>query len=151
MDEHRMDIPEQGETEDAKVFQQVRAGIREKNLFQAESLLDGVENHCAEWHFLEGAVCYRKGWMDEAQRHYEIAKRMEPENPEYGETAARMRKMKRYRPNGMPAGTLSALPDWAVCGIACAGGYCGCQCCIYNTLIHCSPVVCRACIASCPE
>ena len=54
--------------ENALIFQQVRSDIQAENFSQAEELLDGIEDHCAEWYFLKGAVYYRKGWMDEAQR-----------------------------------------------------------------------------------
>ena len=150
MDEHTANAP--GRDED--VFRQIRSDIRAGKLIgrgslsQAEELLDGAEGRGAEWHFLKGAVCYRKGWMDEARRHYEEASRMEPENPEYRKTVERMREMKRYRPKGTPADTLSALPDLAVCGIICAGGFCGWFCCHQSTL-YCTKSCMYTCAYTC--
>ena len=37
----------------------------------------------AEWYFLSGSVAYRKGWMDEARRNFELACQMAPANLEY--------------------------------------------------------------------
>lgn len=147
MDEHTTNTPRR----DEDILRQIRADLQAGNLIgpgslsQAEELLDGVEERSAEWHFLKGAICYRKGWIDEAQRHYGEAFRMEPGNPEYKETVKRMRGRKWYRPKGTPAGTLSAaIPVLAAClGGACA--YCGwCSCC---TVCCCKGCVdfCRSC------
>ena len=68
--------------EDA-AFQQVRMAINRNDLGMAEQLLDRMDGHSAEWNFLKGTVCYRRGWVDEARRHYQAACRVDPENPEY--------------------------------------------------------------------
>nr|WP_325212263.1 tetratricopeptide repeat protein [uncultured Oscillibacter sp.] len=139
--------------EDRQVFRQVRSDIQAGELSWAEELLDGVEDRCAEWHFLKGAVCYRKGWLDEARQHYEAAAGLEPGNEEYKRAAERMQEINRYRPKGMPAGTLSALPDLAVCGIICAGGFCSYKCFEYSMLCCCESFTngCINCNGSCPD
>ncbi len=124
MDEHTASSPGRDENADAQVFLKVRSDIQAEELLRAEELLDGVEDHCAEWHFLKGAVYYRKGWMDEAQTHYETAARMEPENREYREAVDRMKNEERYIPGGDPFGTLSAstvscLTVLGVAGFSC--------------------------------
>ena len=44
------------------VLQQVpRLLFRRGDLSRAEALLANYSDHNAEWHFLRGAVCYRKG------------------------------------------------------------------------------------------
>ena len=114
----------------ASVFQQVRASIQMGNLDRAEALLSNYGDHCAEWNFLKGAVCYRRGWMDEAKRYYETACQMEPGNPEYRQTLEFMENGPRsaYRPNGDPFGTLcTANPCWTWCclyTLCCNGGWC---------------------------
>ena len=65
------------------VYNQVRQAINMGNVSYAETLLRGVSNHDAEWNFLMGSVCYRKGWMDEARRYYTTAVNMDPSNAEY--------------------------------------------------------------------
>ncbi|MEI3104053.1 MAG: DnaJ domain-containing protein [Oscillospiraceae bacterium] len=82
-------------------WQRIRLAISQGNLNLAEELLNAQTDHNGEWNFLKGAVCYKRGWMDEARRYYETAVQMDPGNAEYqraldminGNGAA-------YRPNG---------------------------------------------------
>lgn len=60
------------------VFQQVRYAIQLGDLGRAEALLTNYSNHNAEWNFLKGVVCARRGWMDEAKRYYETPARWTP-------------------------------------------------------------------------
>ena len=64
-------------------FQRVRSAINQGDLNLAEELLNASSDRGAEWHYLKGAICHRRGWMDEAKRYYETAVQMEPNNPEY--------------------------------------------------------------------
>ena len=57
------------------VWQRVRLAISQGNLNLAEELLNAQTDHNGEWNFLKGAVCYKRGWMDEARRYYETAVR----------------------------------------------------------------------------
>ena len=57
--------------------------INTGNISRAEALLANYSDHNAEWNFLRGAVCYRRGWMDEALRYYRTACQMDPDNAEY--------------------------------------------------------------------
>ena len=82
-------------------FQRVRMAINQGNLNLAEELLNASGDHNAEWNFLKGAVCYRRGWMDEARRYYETAVQMEPGNPEYQNALDVMEgRQATYRPEG---------------------------------------------------
>ena len=67
----------------SSVLQQVRMAVNTGDLSRAEALLNSFSDHNAEWNFLKGAVCYRRGWLDEARRYYETAARMDPANREY--------------------------------------------------------------------
>ncbi len=64
-------------------YAQVRQAINRGDVVVAEDMLSGIATRDAEWYFLSGAVAYRKGWLDEAQRNYQIACNMAPGNPEY--------------------------------------------------------------------
>jgi len=111
----------------SSVLQQVRAAIQMGDLARAEALLNNTVDHNAEWHFLRGAVYYRRGWMDEAARYYETACQMDPGNPEYRRTLDLMRNGSPYRPGGQPLGTLCAgNPCLTLCCAytLCNGGYC---------------------------
>ena len=64
-------------------YQRIRMAISQGNLNLAEELLNAQTNHDAEWNFLKGAICYRRGWLDEARRYYQNAVNMDPDNQEY--------------------------------------------------------------------
>jgi hypothetical protein len=67
-----------------------------------EALLANYSDHNAEWNFLRGAVCYRRGWMDEAKRYYQTACQMDPGNAEYRQALDFMENgaQATYHPNG---------------------------------------------------
>ena len=52
-------------------LRQVRMAISHGDISLAERLLSGVSDHNAEWNFLMGVVCSRRGWLDEAKRYME--------------------------------------------------------------------------------
>ena len=64
-------------------YQRIRMAISQGNLNLAEELLNAMTGHDAEWSFLKGAICYRRGWLDEARRYYQNAVNMDPDNQEY--------------------------------------------------------------------
>ena len=64
-------------------YQRIRMAISQGNLNLAEELLNAMTDHDAEWSFLKGAICYRRGWLDEARRYYQNAVNMAPDNQEY--------------------------------------------------------------------
>jgi tetratricopeptide (TPR) repeat protein len=75
-----------GSAEGAKV----RAAINSGDLRYAEELLRGFAVRNAEWNFLMGSLCYRKGWLDDAYRYFQSAVNMEPGNNEYRQALAFM-------------------------------------------------------------
>ena len=86
-------------------------------------------DHNAEWNFLKGAVCYRRGWLDEALRYYRTACQMDPTNAEYRQALEYMEGTDdtAYRPGGGSFGTIcggnpcmSLCCLWALCN---GGGY----------------------------
>ena len=64
-------------------YQRIRMAISQGNLNLAEELLNAMTDHDAEWSFLKGAICYRRGWLDEARRYYQNAVNMDPDNQVY--------------------------------------------------------------------
>ena len=114
----------------SSVLQQVRIAIQSGDLSRAEALLANYSDHNAEWNFLRGAVCYRRGWMDEAKRYYQTACQMDPGNPEYRQALEFMEKgtQSAYRTGGQQFGTDVCTGNpcvplcclWALCN---GGGY----------------------------
>ena len=110
----------------ATVFQQMRYAIQHGDLNRAEVLLANYSDHNAEWNFLKGAVCYRRGWMDEAKRYYQTACQMDPGNAEYRQALDYMENGPRqaYTPGGTVFGTelcgsnlcLPLCCMWSLCG-----------------------------------
>lgn len=107
----------------SSVLQQARMAVNSGNLSRAEALLANYSDHNAEWNFLKGVICYRRGWMDEAKRYYETACQMDPGNLEYRQALSFMAGGPRsaYRPGGGPFGTE-----------ACPSNLCLELCCIYT-------------------
>ncbi len=88
------------------IYQQIRQNINIGNIAQAEYMLSGVAVHDGEWNFLMGSVAYRKGWLDEAQRYFEIACNYDPSNMEYRQALVMMQQGgQAYRPAGYGMGT----------------------------------------------
>lgn len=106
----------------SSVLQQVRMAINAGNISRAEALLSNYSDHNAEWNYLRGVVCYRRGWMDEAKRYYQTACQMDPSNAEYRQALEYMEHGTKsaYQPNGTGFGT-------ELCG----GNPCATLCCLY--------------------
>lgn len=80
----------------ASIYNQVRNALNVGNIGMAEELLSRVSNHDAEWHFLRGNVCYRKGWFDEAMQEINTAVEMNPNQMEYRRTQQMMAANGQY-------------------------------------------------------
>lgn len=112
----------------SSVLQQVRIAIQTGNISRAEALLDNYSDHNAEWNFLKGAVCYRRGWLDEALRYYRAAVKLDPGNAEYRQALEYMEGTEdtSYSPTGSFGTLCSGNPClslcclWALCN---GGGY----------------------------
>lgn len=108
-------------------FADVRRMIQQNRIMDAEMLLDGVpaSARSAEWHFLKGSVLYKKGWLEEAFRHFQTACQMEPSNPEYRQALNHIqmnRSTGGYRTAGQSTGGCDA------CDV-CTALYCTDCCC----------------------
>ena len=55
------------------LYNQVRQAINMGDISRAEELLRSAPSQDAEWHFLTGSIAYRKGWLDEATQHFQMA------------------------------------------------------------------------------
>ena len=83
------------------VFYQVRLAINRNDLQTAEQLLAQISDHGAEWNYLKGTICYRRGWIDEARRYFQNACQMDPGNVEYRRSLDHVENGNAaYRPEG---------------------------------------------------
>ena len=100
-------------------YARVRMAIQQGNLNLAEELLNAISNHDAEWNFLKGVICTRRGWADEAKRYYQTAVQMDPDDEEY-QRALDMAEGRSatYRPSGFESfstGACHAAPCLPLC------------------------------------
>lgn len=113
------------------VWQRVRLAISQGNLNLAEELLNAQTDHNGEWNFLKGAVCYKRGWMDEARRYYETAVQMDPGNAEYRRALDMLNgNGAAYRPNGYGHVTTGNCAG-DNCSSLCAA--CACMNCLFGS------------------
>ena len=79
----------------------IRTAINSGDLRHAEELLGAFPARNAEWNFLMGSLCYRKGWLDDAMTYFQTAVNMEPGNSEYRQALGFMNQGgQAYRPYG---------------------------------------------------
>jgi len=104
-------------------YADARAAIQAGDLNRAEMILGSITDRGAEWHFLMGSLFYRRGWMDEALRHYQTAANMDPRNMEYAQALQylRMRGV-GYRPQGYTSVQTGAPCD--LCSTLCVADCC---------------------------
>lgn len=102
----------------------IRQMIMNNNIHQAEQELNSISTRDAEWHFLMGSVMVRKGWYDEAKRHFQTACSMDPANSEYRTALNQM--------VGAAGGVYQSS----------MGGMNACDCC---TSLMCANMMCDCC------
>ena len=113
-------------------FNDVRNLINAGRIADAEQILNGVpqERKNAEWYFLKGTVLYRRGWTEEAYKHFSAAVQMDPGNMEYRMAFNQINQQRGgvyggYNPNMARQTTGCSACD--VCsGLLCAD--CCCEC-----------------------
>jgi len=107
----------------------VRSAINSGDVRLAEELLKGFPARNAEWNFLMGSVCYRKGWLDDALGYYQAAASMEPNNPEYRQALAFMsRSGQPFRQYGHGAVANQGCDSCDVCtAMLCMNMCCRCS------------------------
>lgn len=112
-------------------YNEIRRYINNGNDRQAETLLNNIpaEERNAEWNFLMGCVCVKRGFFVDAQRFFDTACSMDPYNNEYRAAQERLRS----RANGYGGGYNTShngggCSSCDVCsGLLCAD--CCCECC----------------------
>lgn len=120
-------------------FIHIRELINSGNFSDAEIVLDSIANsdRNAEWNFLKGCVLTQRGWYFDAQKFFETACYLEPNNAEYRAALNNIRGTasqygRGYRTTTTNAGGCGACD---ICtGLLCAD--CLCECC-GGDLIHC--------------
>lgn len=107
-------------------YANVRHLINRNQIFEAERILNSIprEEQNAEWHFLMGCVLLKRGYHLDAQRLFEQACAMDPQNSEY--RMAKERLQQQF--TGYGRGYNTASSSVGTCDI-CAGLMCADCCC----------------------
>jgi len=85
----------------AGVFAQIRNYININSLDEAERLLDSTNMRNAEWFYLKGVVCLRRGWHAQGINFIRQAVNLDPSNLEYRRTLNAVESQTReYRSMG---------------------------------------------------
>ena len=110
----------------SSAYAHIRAMIARGDIQGAESALHAARDKNAEWYFLMGSVCYRKGWLDQARQNIGQAVTMDPQNREY---QAALHQLNSGGFHYRPAGGGNARG-------------CGCDCCDCCTALLCLNCLC---------
>ena len=115
-------------------YQDARNAINTGDLSRAEMILGSIVDRGAEWNYLMGQLCFRRGWMDEASRYFRIAATQDPANPEYRQAVAYMENTGKRPYSTTPARTA----DSDTCDICTSLLVADCCCeCMGGDLIRC--------------
>ena len=104
----------------------IRNYIQSGNITQAEQMLNNVANseRDAEWHFLMGSVCYKRGWLNDAYSQFAMASQMDPSNMEYASALNQMNRQRNGYMNGNPMPSSSAAGGMDCCTQLCCADCC---------------------------
>ena len=74
-----------GSSSNSEFYTRVRQLINASSIFEAEQMLISTpqENRGAEWNYLYACVMVKKGYYADAQRYFDIACSLDPDNREY--------------------------------------------------------------------
>ena len=114
-------------------FAQIRNYINIGSIDEAERLLDAMSDRPAEWFYLKGMVCLRRGWHSQGVNFIRQAVNMAPNNFEYRRTLNAIESQTRqYREVG------GGMNDATMCN-CCSNLLCAdCCCeCMGGDLISC--------------
>ncbi|MDR1138893.1 MAG: hypothetical protein LBK70_03340 [Clostridiales bacterium] len=64
-------------------FEEVDKLIKNNNIDGAQSLLDGMMDRNAEWHYMQSIILYKRDWITECRKHLTMAINLDPTNTKY--------------------------------------------------------------------
>ena len=116
-------------------FAQVRRLINENRILEAEQVLRSIPSteQTAEWYFLMGCIVYKRGYFLDAQRMFDQACSMDPQNAEYKDARDRLRAQASTYGGGYRT---ASSPDCCSCCTSLLCADCCCEC-LGGDLISC--------------
>ena len=111
-------------------FPNVRNLIYNNRFEDANAVLDSVpvDRRNAEWNFLKGTVYYRRGWLEQAHKHFEAAVNMDSANSEFRAAFDQSSRMRSGSSGGYRTGKggNGCSPCGTCCSLLCADQCCEC-------------------------
>ena len=109
----------------SEFYTKVRQLINSGNMFEAEQMLISTPQSTrnAEWHYLYACVMVKKGYYADAQRYFDMACNMEPNNQEY-QNARNM-----FRARSQQHGTYRTYQSNGCCDMDCCTSLICADCC----------------------
>lgn len=111
-------------------FPNVRNLIYNNRFEDANAVLDSVpvDRRNAEWNFLKGTVYYRRGWLEQAYKHFEAAVNMDSTNSEFRAAFDQSSRMRSGSSGGYREGKggNGCSPCSTCCSLLCADQCCEC-------------------------
>lgn len=106
----------------------IRSLIQSGSYTQADQILDNVSasERNAEWCFLKGTICHRRGWLNEAYNNFTRAVQLDPNNMEYQSVLAQMNRQRSGYMSGNPTQGYQA---GGMSGPDCCSSLCCADCC----------------------
>lgn len=123
--------------ENAEEFRLIREHINAGRYSEADLMLNSLPTSArnAEWNFLKGCVLAQKGWFYDAQRYFETACYMSPDNQEYRAALNNIRMRATTYGRGYNTSQTGGMSACDMCNaLICAD--CCCECC-GSDLISC--------------
>ena len=101
----------------SSIYAEVRYLINMQNYSDADVKLEAIDNsqRGAEWYFLKGCLLTQRGWFLDAQKYFETACRMDPQNPEYRQAAESLRNSANGYTNTWNTGTAQKSETCSCC------------------------------------
>ncbi len=117
-------------------FQRIRELIKSGRFSEADIFLDSVSvtDRNAEWYFLKGNVLLQRGWVFDAQKCFEHACYMDPNNAEYKMALDKLRDSAAQYAHGGRTYNRGCSPCDLCFGLACGDFLCEC---LGSDLISC--------------
>ncbi|MBE6631581.1 MAG: molecular chaperone DnaJ [Ruminococcaceae bacterium] len=107
----------------------VRSLINSAKFAEADMYLNNMPQTArnAEWHFLKGCVLVQRGWYYDAQKNFEIACYMDPDNSEYKEALGSIKQNAHEYGRAYDRGSSGECSGCDICtSLICADCLCEC-------------------------
>lgn len=118
-------------------YEQVHTLIRDKNFLEAEKQLNTINQREDHWHFLYSILLTQKAWFESAKVHLEKAISMNPNQPMYQKSLARLMSRSHHYSNDYynspryrrRSGCCCCCCDDCCCDFSCCDLICLDSCC----------------------